>query len=183
MPSLKTLNLSYNEIIDISGLKNLPALVSLDLSFNKLLDTFGNISLLPGLTSLNLHETGAKELQDVKALLPFSKLSELNLSNTPLETEVSDLKSEIVMILLRKFVWWRGTGEDEEKEEITEDDLTAAQETLKQRAEEEAERLRQEQEELERQREEEEAERLRLEEERKANEGNDDQDNKQGSED
>lgn len=175
MPNLKSLTLSYNDISDISGLKELLTLQFLDLSFNKQLESFSNINLLPSLVILNFHESGIKELQDIKSLLPFKKLSELNLSNTPLETEVPDLKSEVVMILLRKFVWWRGVGEEEEKEEITDDDLNAADEALKQRAEEEAERKRQE-EEAERMREEEEEnERLRLEEERKAQEGNEDQ--------
>lgn len=156
MPNLLTLDLSQNELTTLAGISRVDRLQTLNLAGNKALESIREIALMPSLETLNLFESGLKDIKDMVALLLFSKLKYLNASATPLEAETPDAKQETVMILLRKFFWCKGTGDEEEKEEITEDDITQARETLKER-----ERLRLEEEENERiRREEEERERL-----------------------
>ena len=152
MPSLTSLDLSFNELTDVSGITDVPSIKTLNLNANKSLESIKNISPLASLETLTMFESGLKDIKDVAALLPFNKLKYLNLNSTPMEAEAGDAKMEAHMILLRKFFWCKGTGEEEEKEEITEDDLAQAHETLKERErqrleEEENERLRREEEE------------------------------------
>lgn len=155
MPNLTSLDLSHNPLTTLEGLSQVDKLSSLNLTATKALETLSGISLMPSLESLNLFEGGLKSIKDIELLLPFTNLKFLNVNATPLEADTADAKQEAVMILLRKFFWCKGAGEEEEKEEITEDDLIQARETLKERErirleEEENERLRKEEEERER---------------------------------
>lgn len=155
MPNLLSLDLSHNLLTTLEHLGQVDKLSSLNLTANKNLETLSGISPMPSLETLNLFESGFKSIKDVELLLPFTKLKYLNLNATPMEADTSDAKMEAVMILLRKFFWCKGTGEEEEKDEITEEDIVQARETLKERErirleEEENERIRKEEEEKER---------------------------------
>jgi signal recognition particle receptor subunit beta len=91
LTGLTSLYLSYNQLSDVSGLAALTGLTSLDLSGNNLSDVSA-LAALTGLTSLDL---SINKLSDVSALAALTKLEKLDLcSNKPLQS----LKSLLPLI-------------------------------------------------------------------------------------
>ena len=79
LPWLKELNLSENEISDISVLKDLQQLIHLDLSENEISD-ISVLKDLKQLTFLNLYDN---QISDISAFADLNKLASLELSNIP----------------------------------------------------------------------------------------------------
>lgn len=87
LPSLRILDLSYNEISDISTLEKLLNLTSLSLSANNISDISALEKLL-NLTSLSL---SANNISDISALKKLPKLTSLDLGETTI-TDISALE-------------------------------------------------------------------------------------------
>ena len=77
---LTTLNLSGNDLTDVSFLERLTSLTELDLSRNQLTD----VSFLEGLTSLTELDLSRNQLTDVSFLEGLTSLAKLNLSHNQL---------------------------------------------------------------------------------------------------
>jgi len=80
-PNVTRLNLAWNQITDISPLRNMSDLVALDLVGNQLDD----ISPLRRLTNLTILNVGGDGLSDITVLRYFTNLTELGLSNVDVE--------------------------------------------------------------------------------------------------
>ena len=156
MPELTEIYAAKNDLSDISGLRNLPSLTKLHLRDNKSFEVMSQLDDLPKLKYINLRETGFKDLPSLSQLASIISLEKLSFIGTPLEGEVSDLKTEVLMIINHLKLLGKDT------EEITQEEREAAIEALKQRRIEEEEKRREEE---ERRKQEEEEERIRLEEE------------------
>ena len=85
LKSLTELNLSGNQISDISTLKDLKSLIELNLNRNEISDVSPLLDL-KSLTELNLNRN---EISDVSPLIDIKSLTELNLS----ENKISDISS------------------------------------------------------------------------------------------
>ncbi|MCP4220299.1 MAG: hypothetical protein GY765_37050, partial [bacterium] len=99
LPALTSLDLSYNNLNDVSFLRDLPALTSLDLEYCKLKDVSFLLDL-PALTSLGLSDNG---LNDVAFLRDLPTLTSLDLSDNDLN-DVSFLRdlSALTSLNLRR---------------------------------------------------------------------------------
>lgn len=80
LPNLTTLNLSYNQLSDLTVFKALPNLTALNLSHNNLSD-ITILKALPNLTILNLR---GNKLSNFKVLKALPNLTELDLSHNNL---------------------------------------------------------------------------------------------------
>ena len=91
LTSLTSLNLSFNDITDISTLEDLTSLTSLNLWFNELSD-ISALEKLTALTSLNLSEN---YISDISALEDLSSLTSLDLRNNSISdiSALEDLSS------------------------------------------------------------------------------------------
>jgi len=108
MPNLRSLDLSNNKFEQLAEMPELPSLETLDLQGNKL-----------------------KDKECIFALAKYPKLQVVNMAGNPFAEELGEgLKAEILVELGTELKCLKSINE----EEVTEDDITAANETRTERA-------------------------------------------------
>jgi len=97
LTNLTTLDLSVNQITDISFLKELTNLTTLDLSFNQISD----IALLKELKNLIILDLSNNQISDISPLKELTNLRSLNLSKNQISdiTPLKELKNLIILDL------------------------------------------------------------------------------------
>ncbi|BBJ28075.1 leucine-rich repeat domain-containing protein [Athalassotoga saccharophila] len=93
---LKSIDLSYNHIKDISALSTMTSLISLDLSHNEISD----ITPLASLTSLKMLNLSSNDIENINAIKNLKNLESLDLSSNHISdvTPIEDLGQSILSL-------------------------------------------------------------------------------------
>lgn len=130
MASLQELYLNENKITDLKALINLPKLKKLDLNTNKIA-TLASRPDLPSLEHLDLSNNLIASADELLHLVDYPKLSVLILTGCPFAEEQGDkLKNELLILLGTHLKHLKTVNE----EEVTEEDIQAANDERKERA-------------------------------------------------
>ena len=130
MPRLQELYLNENKITDLSALKNLHNLRKLDLNTNKIVSLASKPDL-PSLEVLDLSNNLIASIDELIHLGSFPKLRVIILTGCPLAEEQADkLKNEILIMIGPQLKYLKTVNE----EEVTEEDIQAANDERKERA-------------------------------------------------
>ena len=130
MENLQELYLNENKITDLSQLTELPSLKKLDLNTNKIV-SLASKPFLPSLEVIDLSNNLIASADEIAHLGSFTKLRVIILNGCPFAEEQGDkLKNEILIMIGPQLPHLKTINE----EEVTEEDIQAANEERKERA-------------------------------------------------
>lgn len=136
MPNLRELYLAENPLVSISHLHTLPNLEKLNIRATEL-EVFDEVPELPCLEYLNLRESKIATLEEVKKLETLKNMTYVNLLGTPVGDELADgIKKEFILAFPNH------DFETVNKEKVTDEDHTEAEELKQERIKEEEEARR-----------------------------------------